>query len=343
MPPETPIQPPAPANKRILLIGGVSLVAVVVLAVAGWYIFLGKSETPKIYHVGVLNALDYFGPVVDGFKKKMTELGYVEGKNIMYDVQKGPAPVGNQLILQKFVQDKVDLILAFPTEATIEAKEVTKGTGISVVATNAVFEGNDIAETLQRPGANITGVRFPLSEVTTRRLEILHELAPKATHIMIPYLKDYPTVAPAFEVLRPQAAALQITLLEAPFTDPSEVEPYLKAHSDIDAILLIPEPVSIIPAFYEPMFVFADSHKIPVAGVVIHEGDSGAAFSFIPNAFNVGELAAPLADKIFKGTSAGVIPIVTPESVFEINYRVIQRLGLTVSESLLSTADRVIH
>jgi len=53
--------------------------------------------------------------------------------------------------------------------------------------------------------------------------------------------------------------------------------------------------------------------------------------------------AATFVDKIFKGTDAGTIPVVTPDSVFSINYKVAQRLGLTVGENLLSTADVIVH
>ena len=98
-------------------------VVVVIALLAGVYFFVlpkaGDGGVSKVNHVGILNALDYFAPTIDGFKQKMTELGYVEGKNIVYDIQKAPAPVGNQAILKKFVDDKVDLILSFPTEASL--------------------------------------------------------------------------------------------------------------------------------------------------------------------------------------------------------------------------------
>src|ERR1051326_3713379 len=48
----------------------------------------GQGQSAKIYHVGILSGLDAFSPAVDGFKAKMAELGYVEGKNISYDIQK---------------------------------------------------------------------------------------------------------------------------------------------------------------------------------------------------------------------------------------------------------------
>src|SRR5512146_593757 len=71
----------------------------------------GNAQTSKTYHVGIIYSSDNFISIADGFKAKLTELGYEEGKNITYDVQridpeKNPAPK----IVEKFVTDKVDLI-----------------------------------------------------------------------------------------------------------------------------------------------------------------------------------------------------------------------------------------
>lgn len=84
--------------------------------------------------MGILSGLSYVAEAADGFKAKMTELGYVEGKNIIYDHQKTDFDMAAyKNILTKFVADKVDLVFVFPTEATQEAKAATQGTNIPVV------------------------------------------------------------------------------------------------------------------------------------------------------------------------------------------------------------------
>jgi putative ABC transport system substrate-binding protein len=80
-----------------------------------------------------------------------------------------------------------------------------------------------------------------------------------------------------------------------------------------------------------------------VGGASVLDSDKGSLFSLIPNPIKFGQLAAPLADKIFKGMPPGNIPIVTPESDLEINYKAITKLGLTVDEGLLSRATRIIR
>src|SRR6185436_784516 len=148
------------------------------------------ADKPKVYHIGILSGLDFFATTTDGFKAEMTKLGYVEGQNIVYDIQKTNFDSSReQQILDKFVADKVDLIFVFPTEASLAAKKATQGTSIPVLFANAFIEGNDLVKSVREPGGNVTGVRFPGPDIAVKRLEILHELVPQAKRIWVPYQK----------------------------------------------------------------------------------------------------------------------------------------------------------
>jgi putative ABC transport system substrate-binding protein len=91
------------------------------------------------------------------------------------------------------------------------------------------------------------------------------------------------------------------------------------------------------------IITFANEHKIPVAGGMPYTAKHGALFCVVPDNIEMGNLAASLVDKIFKGTPAGSIMVVTPPSRLMLNYKVIQELGLTVPEGLLGRADEIIH
>jgi putative tryptophan/tyrosine transport system substrate-binding protein len=338
--------------KKILLVA-VGITLVFSLAGAAYYfLFAGaKNESKtaeKVYHVGILNALDHFSDITVGFKARMAELGYVEGKNIVYDVQKGAHPVGNEAIIKKFVDAKVDLIVAFPTDASIEAKKIAAGSGIPVLLTSAGIEQNNLIDTVRHPGGNITGVRFPIPETAAKRFEIIHELNPKAKRVWIPVLKGYPTVPVGMQAIQARADALHIVITKTEFAAPEEMTAYLKAHSTaatigMDAILLIAEPLSIIPPYTNQIYAFADAHKLLIVGAEVLAGDKGPAIGLVPSPLEIGQLAAPMADKIFRGTSPGSIPVVTPEFKFAVNTKVLQKLGLHISDSLLSTADSIVH
>ena len=171
-----------------------------------------SANTAKVYRVGILSGLDFFSPTADSFKAKMAELGYIEGQNITYDLQRTNLdPAAEEQILGKFVADKVDLIFVFPTEVSLAAKKAIQGTDIPVVFANAFIEQGGLVKSLREPGGNTTGVRFAGPDIAIKRLEILRELAPKAKRIWVPYQKGYPNVPFQLEALRPAATTAGVT------------------------------------------------------------------------------------------------------------------------------------
>src|SRR3972149_2628234 len=142
------------------------LVAVAILAAGGYFFLWPKikgmiePKTQKVYNIGVLSGLGFLADTTDGFKVKMTELGYIEGKDIFYDIQKTEFDMtAYRSIVKKFVADKVDLIFVFPTEASQEAKSAVQGTSIPVVFANAFTEDTNLVASIREPGGNITGGR----------------------------------------------------------------------------------------------------------------------------------------------------------------------------------------
>ncbi|HXD08625.1 MAG TPA: ABC transporter substrate-binding protein, partial [Anaerolineales bacterium] len=185
------------------------------------------SVPSKVYRVGVLQGLSAFSPALDGFKAKMTELGYVEGENISYDVQSTEVDINAyKSITKKFVEDKVDLIFVFPTEAAMEAKSAVQGTNIPVVFALAFTDvsGVNLIDSIRVPGGNITGVRFPSVDIASKRLQILLEIVPNAKRIFVPYLKGYPNVPGQLDAIRPQARDAGVELIEFAATSPVDLQ-----------------------------------------------------------------------------------------------------------------------
>lgn len=325
---------------------------VLALLVVVWMVVNGcsrKAHEGKVYQVGIISGAEGFVTIADGFKAKMAALGYLEGENIVYDVQQLNAdPEGEKRAAEKFVQAKVDLILAFPTGPALAAKTAARGTDIPVVFALAGIEDNNLVQSVASPGGNITGVRFPGPELTVKRLEILHELVPQARRILLLYDPDYSTIPTALSELRPAASSLGLTLVEEPVKDVGHIKAALRrrvrsASIDIDAILMMPDILTQSPDGWQIISGFAKGHKIPIGGALDFEVDLGALFSFVPDNVEMGTMAASLADKILQGTPAGTIMVVTPPGHLKLNYRAIQELGLTAREGLLSMAEEVIR
>jgi putative ABC transport system substrate-binding protein len=305
----------------------------------------GATPTPpKVYRVGILSGLDFFADTADGFKAEMTELGYIEGENIIYDMQTTDFdPAEEQRILEKFVADDVDLIFTFPTEVSLAAKAATQGTDIPVLFAHAFIEGFGLVESVREPGGNITGVRYPGPDLAVKGLETLLEIAPQAKRLWVPYLQGYPSVPSQLEALRPVATSLGVTLVEVPATSVADIEADLQAREEsddigIDGILQIHEPLATWPDATAVISEFAAEYKLPFLGT-----GGVCVIIMTTDPVQVGKQAAPLADKILKGTPAGTIPVVSADTVLTINYAAAQELGLTVPEGLLNQADEIIR
>jgi putative ABC transport system substrate-binding protein len=246
------------------------------------------------------------------------------------------------------VDEKVDLIFAVPTAATVQAKAAVRGTNIPLVFAYAGLEGSDLVESVQKPGGNLTGVCYPGSDQIAKRLEILLELAPKVKRIGITYDKNYPNTIPSLKVLRQIAMSRDLALVEVPVAGLEELKSALtdlKKSSDIgmDAVMLMPDSLNHSPQGWMEIKTFAAQYHLPLAGSFFYTVENGAVFGNSNDLFKVGELVAPLADKIFRGIPAGTIPVVTPEQDLWINYKVAQELGLTVPEDMLRRADKIIR
>lgn len=313
------------------------------------FISCSEGKESQIYRVGILSGGKAFDDIADGFMDKMTELGYIEGKNITYDYRKAEYDLNEyRNILNKFAHDRVNLIFAFPTEPAVLAKEIAQKDNIPVVFAMAGVERNNLVDSVSSPGGNITGVRYPGPELTVKRLDILIELVPTSKKVYLLYDKKYPTTMMALEYLRPAATSLGITLVEDAVNDMEGLKAKLEQRSlsgdiGVDAILIMPDIINNSPEGFGSILDFAKKHKIPIAGGMDFTADRGALFSFVPDNIEQGELAATLAKKVLDGTPAGTIMLITPPARLRINYKVIKELDLMVSEGLLSRADEIIR
>ncbi|MDM7917994.1 MAG: ABC transporter substrate binding protein, partial [Methanosarcina sp.] len=173
----------------------------------------------KVYRVGIVTDFSPFMVIADNFKAGMTELGYIEGKNIVYDLQvKDFDPEGQKAAVKQFIKDKVDLIFTFPTEATVIAQRNTVGTDIPVVFAMCGVEGNLPIESVKHPGGNITGVRYPGPEKKVKHLEQVLDIKPGARRIWIACNPNYPNTTVMLNAMGAAAVRLNMEIVVAPNT-----------------------------------------------------------------------------------------------------------------------------
>lgn len=308
---------------------------------------LGCARQPPVYRVGVLSGLDFFAETIDGFRARMNELGYPEGRRVVYDIERTNFEPGREeAILKRFLANRVDVIVAFPTEPALLAKTVTRG-NVPVVFAIASLEGVDLVQSLARPAANVTGVRYPTTAIAKQRFEVLRALVPKARRFWVPFQAGYPGIETQLRAVEPLAAAAGVALLEEPVEGLAGLFAAVR-HAEgqpgapFDAVLLLSEPVASSPAGYAAIARFAGARRIPTGGAQLAAGEVESIFGVSVDLLAVGRQVAPLVDKILRGTPAGAVPVSSAEPTLMLNLAAIRRLGLNPPEGLLRQATRII-
>src|SRR5436190_12123879 len=146
-----------------------------------------RATSAKTRTIGVVNYDPILSPVFDGFKTKMTALGYGEAQlTYVYQGVLQPDPQVIEREVNRLKDQRVDLLLTLGTQPTLTAKKATAGTAIPVLfapALNPVEKG--VVASITRPGGNVTGVHN--GDTIPKSLEWLHRIAPRATKVYAIY------------------------------------------------------------------------------------------------------------------------------------------------------------
>ncbi len=278
------------------------------------------------------------------FMRKLGELGYVEGKNVVIERKSAQ---GNAERLNEFVADlvreQVDVIVTAGTPAGVAAKKATSTVPIVLGAISDPV-GIGLVASLARPGGNATGNSLMAPDLSAKRLDILRTLAPGITRFAILWDSSNPGMAKRVQETKIAAGQLRVLLrpvgprnldeLDAAFAELLQARP--------DALLVTAE--AFTRRYLARIVDFANSNKIPAMFEDSLYVEAGGLMSYGPDYQAVFEKAAVFVDKILKGAKPADLPIEQPTK-FElvINLKTAKVLGLELPSQLLALTDRVIE
>src|SRR3990172_6692050 len=317
----------------------------VVVLIAGWVLsFPPRAEAQKVYRIGSLNNAEQFVGSFEGFKSRMVELGYIEGRNVRYDFYnaKGSTEALNGFA-QKMVQDKVDLIVTSATTGTVAAAKATQGTNIPVVFLSA---GNAriLVKSFASSGSNLAGISSASMEITGKRFELLKEMAPWVKRIALitdPSGVNYKSIA---NEVREAAKRIEFTVWEVRVSSREEV---LKVVSTVtrkatDAIFTPPD--SFVTENMEIIVKHSIKERLPVITSLVDNVKKGCLATYAADYFALGRQGAVLVDKIFKGAKPSDLPIELPSKLkLVLNLKTAKAIGLKIPREILLRADEVIE
>lgn len=304
--------------------------------------FVTSAGAQKVYAIGSLNTAEQFISSFEGFRARMTELGYRENHNVRYQFYNSRGR--NELLAalaEKLVQDKVDLIVTSSTSATAVAAKATEKTRIPVLFLSA---GNPekLVKSYAGSGNNLAGISSASLELLEKRFELLKELAPSTKRVAVLHYPPGINYRSNVSETREAAARLNLQLGEFNVTSGEEIEKSARAinRADFDAIFAPPE--SFITEKVEIVVKQAIKEKMPLITSLLVNVERGCLATYAANYHALGRQGATLADRIFRGANPGNLPIEMPDKVnLVINLKTARAIDLRISKELLLRADLV--
>jgi putative tryptophan/tyrosine transport system substrate-binding protein len=314
-------------TRRALIIGSLSIVRV------------AHAESAKVWRVAfVTSGVGRF--ILDVIRETFKSKGYEEGRNLIIYVREANGRYDTlPALLDELIALKPDLIIAEATPAVAAAQRATATIPI-VMAPASDPIGSGFVKSFTHPGGNITGVANMFGDATTKTLDIIRQVFPKAKKIGV-LISNNPT-HPAFaDVAERAARAVGISASRFVAPNPEDLE---RVFSEMKA------------AGCQAVYVLADPPRPALPPIALRAGLAtifqvssyvtlyDGLISYGPNIRAFFTKAVEYADRIIKGARPEDLPVEQPTTFeFIINLRTARALGLTIPENVLLMADRVIE
>jgi putative ABC transport system substrate-binding protein len=303
------------------------------------------QQATKISRIGWLTAssLSAMTARIEAFRQGLREFGYVEGKNIVVEWRsvEGKADRLPGLVAE-LVRLKVDVIVTAGPQATRAAKEATVTIPIAMSFDNDPV-GNGFVASLARPGGNITGLSALAPELSGKQLELLKEVVPRLSRVAVLGSSTTPGNAQSLKETELAAGALAVQLQYLDVRDPKDIDTAFRAAGKgrADSVLVLAG--SVVNSHRTQIAELAVKSRIPVIYFRSEFVEDGGLMSYATNITDLDRRAAIYVDKILKGAKPAELPVEQPTK-FElvINLKAAKQIGLTVPQSVLYRADKVI-
>jgi putative ABC transport system substrate-binding protein len=284
------------------------------------------------------------GLFVEAFKDGLRQHGLIEGEHYVLDARWAEGAYGSfPLLVEELAAQRPRVIMATTIAAVRAAQRVAPDIPIVMTSINDPI-GAGLVASLARPGGNTTGIANMTEDLTPKVMDILRVVVPRAKRIAVLYNPANPSNKPMLERIQASIGKSGAAIDATPFKSPAEIEATFTtiAKESPDALLVINDATII--DLRERIASLALSHRIP-------------AFSSIPEMTDVGGIAAygtPRADlyrrsayyvkRIFDGSKPADLAVEQPTRIeLSINLKTANALGITIPDTLLARADRVIE
>jgi putative ABC transport system substrate-binding protein len=306
-----------------------------------------QQQSKKVPRIGFLSPQSPSDPRIqrfrDAFRQGLRELGWVEGQNIAIEYRWAEGKTERLADLaRELVNLKVDVIVAATTPAIPPAKQAT-GTIPIVMAVAADPVGSGFVASIARPGGNITGLSLMAPDLVGKQMQLLKELISKISRVALLWDPAHLGHPPQLQQAQDEARALRVRLQLLEVRVSSEIDGAFAAmtRERADAVIVL-----VHAMFADHRTRIADlaaKSRLPSVYGLTDHAEAGGLMAYGANVADLYRRAATYVDKILKGTKPADLPVEQPTKFeFVINLKAAKQIGLTIPQSVLYRADKVI-
>jgi putative tryptophan/tyrosine transport system substrate-binding protein len=330
---------------KILLI----LTLVLSIGIVGWMFYPKLTQTsiiqPQIKHkdlkIGILSQKNNktYESSISKMKEKLQSLEY-EITYLQDDITENTQFTS---AAKKLVEEKVDVIVTNSTPATKAAMGATSTIPIVFGSVGDPVE-NGVVKSLDSSGNNVTGISSLNTELAAKRLNLLMEVFPNYKTVYLIHQEG--EIASDNSRLKIEAAAkqLNVNLLEKSGTNSAELKVIASELKAKDAQAILMSSSGMVWTNVPTLIEVQNREKIPLIGVDSSMAEQGTVISYGPDYMVIGDQLGSLVDQVLKGVNPQYLPIQRPNKIqLIINKKAARSIGLTIPESILSKANKIIE
>ena len=281
----------------------------------------------------------------DAFFQALRGLGHVDGQTITIDYfsadgrdERFPA------LAAECLRRKADIIVVSTTPAAQAAKGATRTIPIVMLQLGDPV-GTGLVDSLAKPGGNVTGMSQMTSDLAAKRLELLKEAVPGISRVLVLSYPADPITQFQVKALKEAARSLGVTLEIQDIRTGDDLPAAFDAGARKRVDGLLTTVASIFAAYRTQVSELAVRHRLPaVYPYSILVADAGGLMAYEPNLADLHRQAAAYVKRILKGAKPSDLPVQQPTKfTLVINLKAAKAIGLTISESFLLRADKLIE
>jgi putative ABC transport system substrate-binding protein len=297
----------------------------------------GVAQSPPV--LGYAAAKNANPERLDVFKKGLTELGYVEGKNILIEYHEGVLDSDYQRVMADFVERNVNIILAANAPAAVAAAKATIRIPIVMLAVNDPV-GLGLVKSLDRPGTNVTGTTMYAPQLIGERLRILKSMIPNLDKVAMVMNGNNANNAAQVERVRSEAGGLGMQVLALDIRKPDDVRPAFDGAVRLGAKAFVNGVDSFINSRRFDLAAEAEKRNLPAIYTDVEYVLAGGLMSLGPGHFEGYYGAAKYVDKILHGANPGELPIAgATQFTLSVRRSALTKLGLTLPPDLAARVN----